>query len=110
MSRKRRRKDVPKIARGRIDTLMPQAFDALREGNLPRARRYVELSRRIAMRTRIRMPSELLYCKACNAPLIPGVNCRVRLRSNRLVIHCLECDSVKRRPYLREKRGGRDVP
>jgi len=65
------------------------------------SKRYVFLARRIGMRHRVRMPSYLKrrICKGCGAYLVPGVSCRVRMRSGRVVTTCMECGHHKRIPY-----------
>jgi len=65
---------------------------------------YGDLARRIAMRSRVRIPKEWRwrFCRHCKKLLYPGVNMSVRARSRRmphLVIRCYECGGVSRRPY-----------
>ncbi len=68
--------------------------------------RYVEIARRISMKTHVRIPREyrLRFCKGCGAYLVPGVNCRVRVRSRRephLVVTCMRCGRIIRFPLRR---------
>ena len=68
--------------------------------------RYVEIARRIAMRGRVRIPREyrIRFCKGCGAYLVPGVNCRVRVRPRRephVAVTCLRCGRVIRFPLRR---------
>jgi len=93
------------IAQERMERLLRLAEEEGRAGNLERGRRYVTLARRIGMRTNTRMPRGFLYCRQCMSPLIPGKNCTVRLRNNRVTTTCEECGHVHRHPYLMEKRG-----
>jgi len=95
------------IARARMSRLLDLALVETREGREERSRRYVNLARSIGMRTNTPMLKERLYCRECMVALLPGHNCRVRLRSDRVVVHCLSCGAVRRAPYLREKRGER---
>jgi ribonuclease P protein subunit RPR2 len=97
-------KEVRGIARRRITILMALARDAAIAGNTVRGRRYVELARRISMRSNVSMPKSELWCKECFMPLIPGRNCRVRLRDQRITTHCLGCNHIRRMPYIREKK------
>lgn len=95
------------IAEGRMRILLGLAESAGLAGNMGRSRRYLQLARSISMRTKTPMPPGFLYCKGCENLLIPGSNCRVRLRSNRVVVHCLTCGEIRRRPYL-ERKGARN--
>jgi len=71
------------------------------------AQRYADIARRIAMRTRLRLPVEYrrLICRHCKSFIYPGVNCRVRIKQRRephVVITCLNCGKHMRIP-LRKK-------
>lgn len=73
------------------------------------SKRYIELAQRIAMRSGVRLGPERkqFICKNCNSLLVPGVNCRVRVRAEggtHIVVTCLECGLVKRYPAVKEKR------
>lgn len=70
-----------------------------------RSNRYVSLAKRIGMRYRVSLPSELKrkMCKGCGSFLSPGASCRVRLKDGRLNIACLNCGRVQRYP-LADKR------
>ncbi|MFH0848942.1 MAG: ribonuclease P protein component 4 [archaeon] len=110
----RRSHSVSAIAEERIRILYKMAREVF--GSDPAlARRYVELAKQIGMRTRVRIPGELKYltCKKCHNLLIPGVNCRVRVRADRgtrTVMTCLMCGSVKRYPAIEEKLRKRKSP
>ncbi|MEM2927157.1 MAG: ribonuclease P protein component 4 [Candidatus Bathyarchaeia archaeon] len=72
------------------------------------AQRYVEIARRIGMRYKVRLPKTCrrLLCRGCKGLMLPGQNCRVRLRSKgepHVVITCLTCGRITRIP-LRAKR------
>lgn len=62
------------------------------------ARRYVRLARKMSMKFKARIPDAYRgrFCKKCDAFLIQGKNCSVRKRKDKIVVHCLECDSVRR--------------
>jgi len=97
---------VRRVALERVERLLDLAWEAWRD-DPDRARRYVELARKIAMKGRVRLPRRLKrrFCKRCNAPLIPGETARVRLRTNRMPhvsVTCLECGTIYRYPYLME--------
>jgi ribonuclease P protein subunit RPR2 len=87
----------------RVLTLTALAEEAARACRDDRARRYVDLSLRICGKARVRMPDGFRYCKECLLPLIPGVNCTVRLTGHKVVSAC-RCGEVWRRPYLKEQR------
>ena len=96
---------VNTIARERIEILLEQAKEkAVKEPKL--AGRYVELARKISMRTKVRIPAgEKRYiCRSCGQPLVPGRNARVRvLRGNpRIVITCLSCGAFRRYPFTKK--------
>ncbi len=99
---------VNSIARERIQILLELARTQAREDDNRLARRYVELARKISMRTKVRIPREDKHfiCKNCMMPLIPGRNARVRLTPEKMnvTITCLSCQSIKRYPYSREKK------
>jgi ribonuclease P protein subunit RPR2 len=92
------------IANERIQRLLNLAEEQALTGNIERGRRYLQLARRIGMKTNTRMPREFLYCRECFSPLVPGKNCTVRLRSNHITTTCKECGYIRRHPYLAEKR------
>lgn len=103
MSRKKvSSNQVRGISRKRMDILVRLSEKEALTGNMVRAKRYMTLARRISGRNKVPMPATALYCHRCSTPLVPGLNCRVRLRDHRIGVHCLECDAVRRTPYLRE--------
>ncbi len=93
-----------KIARERIEILIKLAEEVFHKDKAL-ARRYVELARKIAMRCAMRFPRKFRrkVCRKCNALLIPGENCRIRIYKHRIIITCLECGNIRRIP-LRRKR------
>lgn len=101
-------KDTEKIALKRIHVLFKLAKEIIHD-NSELAQRYVQVARKIAMRTRLKMPKEyrMLICKKCKKFIVPGVNCRVRIQQRRqthIVITCLNCKEYSRIPLLsREK-------
>jgi len=90
------------IARERIDILLDLAEKEFRK-KPERARRYVELARKISLRYNARMKKEQKrkFCKNCNALLLPGSTSSVRLDSKRklLIIKCKNCNTIYRTPY-----------
>lgn len=95
------------IAKHRIQILFQQAEAARRE-HPQLASRYVEVARKVAMAAKIRLPAEYRcrVCRNCNALLVFGENCRVRIKQRRephLVVTCLACGH-QTRVLLRTKK------
>ena len=105
MSKRRiSQKTLSEIGTNRISRLLDLAEEAVRAGRDDRAARYVQLARRIGMKTRVKMPRDRMFCKGCLVPMMPGVNCTVRLSQHKVVITCGECGTVRRIPYIKEQR------
>jgi ribonuclease P protein subunit RPR2 len=70
------------------------------------ADRYVDLARKIAMKFKMRMPSEYkrMFCPNCYKFLIPGKNLRVRVHEHRIIYCCLECKKFWRKPVGRSRK------
>lgn len=96
-------KVLGEIGRERMNKLLGLAEEAVRADRPDRARRYVELARRIGAKTRVSMPRDPQVCRECGIPLIPGRNCRVRLGNHMVCVTCGMCGEVSRRPYLKEQ-------
>ncbi len=102
------RAKIKEIALKRIKILFNLAREVLHE-RPDLAQRYVEIARKIAMRTRTRMPKEnrLLICRHCKRFIFPGVSARVRIQPRRephIVITCLYCGKHMRRPLRRKRK------
>ena len=69
--------------------------------NKKSANDYVRKARRISMKNKMRIPSDLQkqFCKHCYSYLKPSVNCRIRLAKKRVIYYCLECKNFMRFPY-----------
>ena len=69
------------------------------------ADRYVQLARKISMKFKVRIPSNLKkqFCKHCVSYLVPHVNCRIRLHKKRVIYYCLKCKKFMRFPYKNRK-------
>ena len=63
--------------------------------------RYSYIAKRLLMSKKIKLSKEekFLICRSCNRLLIPGVNCRVRLKQGFLTYKCLNCGSVRKVKY-----------
>jgi len=88
----------------RIRVLFEQAEGMVSEDS-GLANRYVELARRIAMKNKVKLPSELKkkFCKKCHSYLVPSLNCRVRVHDRRVIYTCLICNHSMRFPYIKEQ-------
>jgi len=109
---KRKYKKKPKkqreIALERIRILFKQAREMFKKD--PKlSNRYVYLARKIAMKYKIKIPSELKkkFCKHCYAYLVPPVNCRVRVQKGKVVYYCMNCKKYMRFPYKKEQKAKR---
>ena len=63
----------------------------------------MDLARRISRKTRVKIPRDFKYCKGCGLPLMPGVNCTVRLTGRKVIYTCGNCCTLKRIPYIKEQ-------
>ena len=102
------RSSAKQIARQRIEVLFQKAKSVYHDDS-QFSRRYVATARKIAMAAKIPLPSvyKRQVCKSCHALLVPGDNCRVRIRQKRephVVITCLGCGCKTRVP-LKKKEG-----
>lgn len=93
------------IAKERIKKLFQEAEKEF-STHPERSHRYVELARRIAMKTKVRMGNyRTKFCKHCYKYLKPGVNCRVRTKNKKVIYYCINCRRYMKFPYIKEKRG-----
>ena len=107
-----RQSSVKQIARQRIQTLFDEAKN-VSKSDPKLAMQYVRSARRIAMAARIRVPVDFRRqtCKNCNALLVQGYNCRVRVKQKRephVVITCLNCGN-QTRILLRKKKEQKEL-
>ena len=99
------KKMIRDLALQRMKLLYRYALNEVRRNNIKLARRYIYLIKRIAAKTRVKVPKRIKrsICKNCQVPLIPGITSRVRLQSegkgSRIVITCLVCGWIHRYPY-----------
>ncbi len=97
-----------RIALQRVHTLFGLAKEVIRE-DPELAQRYIQIARRIAMRTQLKLPKEYrrLICRKCKSFILPGVNCRIRIQHRRephMVITCLNCGGHTRIPLKRREK------
>jgi len=109
MAKRRHRGMERRIAGERMTTLFRLAETEALHRRTERARRYVDLARRIGMRYNVRVPAAFKrsFCKKCFAFLLPSVSARVRVGRGRVVVTCAACGAVQRYPYRREQRARR---
>lgn len=102
MSKSRNKKEIVKE---RIKKLFKEAKKAFRKDK-KLANRYVKLARELAMKYRVKLPRELKrkFCKHCYSYLVPGENCRIRTRDNKVIYYCMECKKYMRYPYIKEQK------
>jgi ribonuclease P protein subunit RPR2 len=90
------------IAKERIEILFGLADKEFKK-HPERARRYVELARKIGLRYNVRLGKELKrkFCEGCNSIMLPGKTSAVRLDSSSktIIIKCLVCEKIYRQPY-----------
>jgi ribonuclease P protein subunit RPR2 len=90
------------IAKERIEILFSLAKNVI-DSHPERARRYIELARKIGLRYNIRLSRELKrsFCKKCNTLLISGKTCLNRLDTAKKTINiiCKNCGNIIRIPY-----------
>ncbi len=96
------------IALERIQILFRLARETIRE-DPELAQRYVAIARKIAMRTRVRLPRKYSrqVCRHCKSFVLPGVNCHVRIQSRRephVVVTCFNCGKHTRIPLKRREK------
>ena len=104
MSRRIPNATVHEIGADRIDKLLTMSEEAAKNGRDDRARRYIDIAMGVSGKTRVRMPKDRKFCKNCHLPLLPGVNCTVRLSNHKVCIRCDACGEVRRLPYIKEQR------
>lgn len=96
---------IASVTKERFQILLEQARDMARK-DATLSKRYVQLARKVSMRTKIRIPKEEKHylCKNCGIALIPGLNARIRLSpgNDRIVVTCIPCGAVKRYPFSRK--------
>jgi len=100
-----------RLAMQRIQTLFRLAKETFNE-KPSLAQRYVDTARKIAMAAKVRLPRKYKrqVCKHCKSFILPGVNCRVRIKQQRephVVITCLNCGKQTRLPMKKEEEKSR---
>ncbi len=95
MKRREAKKEAAKIAESLIETATLTAVQ-----DLELAKSQASLARRIILKFNLRFDWRLkhFFCHGCKGLFIPGLNARVRLGPNRmLLITCADCNHVNRK-------------
>ena len=104
-NRRKKNKDLSKkIAAERILRLFELAEENYKDYP-ERAQRYAALARLISMRYQVRLIREQKrrICKHCYHYLVPGSNCRIRLKNGMVLTTCFACGKQSRYPYERDE-------
>lgn len=97
LKHKRKPSSHTSTANEHIDGLFLQA-DEIFSKDSELANKYVDMARKIAMKFKVKLKSEYKrkFCKHCYSYLRPGVNCRVRTQSGKVVYTCFSCKKFSR--------------
>ena len=89
-----------RIAQEHIVALFKQAEEQFKE-HPDLSKRYIYMIQKIAMKYKLHFSrnQKKMFCKKCNAYLKQGINSKIRLVKNRIVLTCLECGHVRRFVY-----------
>jgi len=103
MSRKKTylaKKVQNQIANRRMVQLFNLAEKTALSGELELADRYVDIARRISMRSKASIPKEFKrrFCKHCYKYLVPGLNSRIRVCRGKIIVYCEHCQKFTRIP------------
>ncbi|MHA1278740.1 MAG: ribonuclease P protein component 4 [Candidatus Helarchaeota archaeon] len=91
----KRKKMVKKIASEQIEMLFRQAKQIFKD-NPRMSQRYIDIARAISKKCKVSIPRKYKYqiCRHCKSYLMPGHNCRVRIRGENgrhITLTCLNC-------------------
>lgn len=78
--------------------------EAVAGANLALATNCIKKARRIAMKSRIRIPQHLKrrFCKNCGVYFIPAKTYRVRMKNKKVIYSCLKCKHLMRIPATKK--------
>lgn len=102
---------MERIGAERIEMLLKEAKVRALAGDDELAIKYVMRAKKIGMRLNLKNMGDHRgeFCKTCMIPFVRASKVRVRLTNGRLVITCLKCGGVHRKPYYQKKYKGRAV-
>jgi ribonuclease P protein subunit RPR2 len=94
----RRTREMIEIAKERMQILTDLAVVNMRDRDVEKANRYIDLARRIGMRYNVRFSKgqKRLLCRMCKGILIPDITSKVRLRRGKVNVRCSRCGHVIR--------------
>lgn len=89
-----------RVALERISELFEQARKMYSKDK-SLSNKYASLARKIALKYKVSFSKEqkMQFCKECSSFLVLGENARVRINDGKLVVKCLECNSIRRFAY-----------
>ncbi|HID73771.1 MAG TPA: RNAase P [Thermoplasmata archaeon] len=98
--RGRRTRETVVLVRDRIRRLFELAEEETLAGHRDLADRYMVHARKLSMRYNVRIPRPLKrrMCPRCHAYLAADA-ASWRVRRGRVIVHCLRCGAVIRRPF-----------
>ena len=101
------RANVRSIAKQHIRTLFSLAREVVHD-DPTLAQRYVDIARKVAMAAKVRLPIEFRrqVCRHCKSYVLPGLNCRIRIKQKRephVVLTCSNCSKQMRIPLHKKK-------
>ncbi len=100
---RRNKKLERKIAKERIEYLLSKA-DEIKYDDYELSKRYIELTRKIALKYRIRLGKrKYRFCKKCRYPYRAD-KIRVRISKGVVRITCLNCGYVRRIPIKANRK------
>ena len=89
------------IAVSEVGTILTEALETAKK-DITLAKQQAAIARRICLKFNIRLEYQKrqLFCRGCKIFIVPGINARVRTSNKEkiLLLTCLECNHVYRRP------------
>ncbi|MFW5990693.1 MAG: ribonuclease P protein component 4 [Nanoarchaeota archaeon] len=97
---KSEKKRIKRIATQRMENLV-KLSGRMYPKDHELSRKYIRLARKIGMKANIRFSrhNRRKFCRYCDTPFIPGVNCRVRLTGKTITYYCKNCKKFRRIRY-----------
>lgn len=98
---------MEKIGAERIEMLMEEAGRSVLAADDELALRYMVRARKIGMRLNLKTMGKYRgeFCRNCLMPFVSASKFRVRMHGGRVVITCLNCGAIYRKPLRKGKCG-----